>query len=300
MMGLSLVKTHNFMATARVLVVGGGASGGGAGDISNAQTAGGGSGGQVQDIASHTITPQTYTVTVGAGGTIPSATANGNDGGSSIFDTITSVGGGGGCHSTSGAPAANSGAYGGGGHGYYNDAYALGSSGTVAYQGGNGNLGSPYHGGGGGGAGGNGQNGYLNYGVGGAGVSSDITGTAVTYGGGGGGNRASSGTAANGTDGGGSGGTWSSAGVDGAANRGGGGGGGGGTYNPGAGGSGFVCVRWTSSDFGTCSVTGTGNTIDTTTVAGQSIAKFIVSGTLTIVAAPIPPGAGLMMNLIRK
>ena len=81
-----------------VLVV---AAGGGGGTTSG----GGGGGGGLRTSASHAVTAQTYTVTVGAGGAGGTYNAPGDpsgwyeqgvNGGNSVFDTITSAGGGGG------------------------------------------------------------------------------------------------------------------------------------------------------------------------------------------------------------
>ena len=160
------------------LVVGGG--GGGA--------SGGGGGGGVRGGSNYSVTPgETFTVTVGAGGTRGAGQTTGGDGGSSVFASITSLGGGGG---GSGASAGRNGASGGGAR--YdcttNNCRGLGTLG----QGSNGGI-STYPsygaGGGGGGAGGTGFNTTRNYigGNGGIGVTSNITGADIYYGGGGGG-----------------------------------------------------------------------------------------------------------------
>ncbi len=84
--------------TAQVLVVGGGGSGGSANP--NAGGGGGGGGGVVYS-ASYPIDATTYSVTVGAGGAGVAAIAApigipGNNGGDSVFGTMTAKGGGGG------------------------------------------------------------------------------------------------------------------------------------------------------------------------------------------------------------
>ena len=79
---------YNFMATVKALLLGGGGSGGG--------MSGGGAGGYQYDAA-FVVTPQAYTITVGAGGTPAGkyfSGGAGTSGGDSIFDTITAYGGG--------------------------------------------------------------------------------------------------------------------------------------------------------------------------------------------------------------
>ena len=89
-----------------VLVVAGGGASVGAG--TQAHSAGGGAGG-MRTSATHAVTAQTYPVTVGAGGTplsygsVVDATMEGDD---SIFDTITSTGGGRGGQGYTGTSAA--------------------------------------------------------------------------------------------------------------------------------------------------------------------------------------------------
>jgi len=149
------------------LVVGAGGAGGSGGGYRG----GGGAGGMLSGTG-HTINlDTTYTITVGAG-------ASGN-GGNSVFDTYTAVGGGnGGYYNGVAGSSGGSGGGGGGGGG------AGGGSGTA----GQGNSGgsSPsgnYGGGGGGGKGGAGTSSYGSNcaGTGGSGESNSITGTAVTY-----------------------------------------------------------------------------------------------------------------------
>ena len=147
------------------LVVAGG--GGGGTGYDNAGGAGGGAG-MVRSGEINVTPGQSYTVTVGAGGNGgANARANnaGSAGGNSVFGSITSLGGGAGlgCR-TGGVPGQQQ----------------VGT--TVAPTGGAGNGGGT-DGDGGGGAGGSSAN--LNGtspGVGGIGVSSDITGTSITYG----------------------------------------------------------------------------------------------------------------------
>lgn len=225
------------------LVVAGGGGGG--------HTYGGGGGaGGFQTSTGFAVTPSaTPTLTVGGGGTgAVSGGATGTNGGNSVFDSITSLGGGyGGRHTTAGQR--NGGAGGSGGGAGYDGNAGTGGAGTGG-QGNNGGanesvvLGSA---GGGGGASAVGADGStINSGNGGAGTSSSISGSAVTYAGGGGGGGNAGGTG--GAGGGGAGGT-TGAGTAGTANTGGGGGGGGSTSGAGgAGGSGVVILSYVSSD----------------------------------------------------
>lgn len=195
--------------TADVLVVGGG-GGGDTGESGYSGGAGGG-GGKVT-LSTISISPQTYTITVGPGG---SSDNNGNT--SSIGALISSVGGNRGSYSTGG------------------------TSGNGFSGGGTGNA--PYYGGGGGGASAGGGYAYPP-GHGGAGIASSLSGASVQYGGGGGGaGGGGPSTAGSGVYGGGGGGYYSGSGANGAANTGGGGGGGhwaaGGT-----GGSGIVIISY--------------------------------------------------------
>jgi hypothetical protein len=59
-----------------------------------------------------------------------------------------------------------------------------------------------------------------------------------------------------------------------------------------------VIIRWLTADLGTCSVTGTGNTI--TTDGSYSLAKFIVSGTWTCVTSKISKVNGVAFATISK
>jgi len=195
---------------------------GGGGAVSGARGAGG-AGGYLENGV--TVTPQTYTVTVGPGGT-PSN--NGNP--SSIGSLISTVGGGrGGFDNGSGA---SGGSGGGGSPTFPGPDTQSGGAGTAGqgFAGGSGDsdFATYVSGGGGGGAGGVGQNGTASFpsGNGGIGKASDITGTSISRGGGGAGNAgtASSGGGASGNPG--------------TPNTGGGAGG-----NGGSGGSGVVIIR---------------------------------------------------------
>ena len=240
-----------------LVIAGGGGGGGPAGSASG--TGGGGAGGYRNSYASETsggssstesvlAVPKgsSITVTVGAGG---SANASGND---SVFHTITSIKGG-----LGGQAYDIQGTYGsGGGSGSYTATTTAGGLGTAGQgtDGGNGRGGNTNNiraGGGGGGAGTAGEHGQdYDAGVGGNGLSSSITGSAVTRAGGGGG----AGPASGNTRSGGSGGAGSSAnngGTGGSAtvNTGSGGGSATGTGGtPGTGGSGIVILRWATAD----------------------------------------------------
>jgi hypothetical protein len=207
-----------------------------------------------------------YIVTVGAGGagSTLAATRPGN-GSNSVFDTITSTGGGGGGCEGGGKGVGSSGGSGGGGN--YGDSYGSGNTpSTTPSQGNNGGAGgsggSDYAGGGGGGASAAGSNGpgSGNGGNGGAGTSNSITGSAVTYAGGGGGGSQDGGNAGTpGTGGAGGGGNGMpyhgenpvppTSAQNGTVNTGGGAGGGAssdGTSSP-SGGSGLVILRYPST-----------------------------------------------------
>ena len=233
----TFVNTLASLSVEYLVIAGGG--GGGVGDQNAvAYGGGGGAGGYRTNVAGQTsgrgssaeaalsLSAGNKTVTVGAGG----AGATGDDqlgtnGGDSVFDSITSIGGGrGGANSADGS----SGGSGGGGK----ESDGVGHSGTSGqgYDGGNGSE-SGNRGGGGGGASASGS-----ATTGGAGQSSTITGSAVT--------RAAGGSSNGGavTGGGGAGGAGGTAGGAGTANTG--SGGGAGTVTSGAGGSGIVIVRY--------------------------------------------------------
>jgi hypothetical protein len=227
------------------LVVAGGGGGG---------EGGGGAGGFL--AGSLNVTPQTYSITVGAGGTGSSdAFVNGTNGGNSTFSTITAIGGGRG-----GTAPGTAGATGGSGGGGRRDGASAGAAGTAGqgFAGGTSPAGPWVGAAGGGGAEEPGKPGITNGtqqgeigGAGGSGKISSITGTAVYYaGGGGGGTQGTGGIGIGGVGGGGNGSYGASSSVlavNGTANT---GGGGGGTYNgspagrAGNGGSGIVVVRY--------------------------------------------------------
>ena len=192
------------------------AGGGGGGDEPTYGGAGGGAGGyrnstgtETSGASSATETPMSvvqgtsYTVTVGGGGGT-TTNGRGGNGGASVLGAISSVGGGGGgrtsCDSALSGLSGGSGGGGGGGiYGYGCPSGLQGGGSGTANQGRNGGSGGSCAkgagvGGGGGGASGNGGGGGCgSYGGGGGGLSSSITGTAVT--------RANGGPGGNGTGG---------------------------------------------------------------------------------------------------
>ena len=169
------------------LVAGGGGGGGG---VAFSRHGGGGAGGLL--FGTTTLTPGTYSVTVGAGGTGGSSgTPRSTSGGNSTAIGLTAVGGGGGESGTDGTRDALSGGSGGGNGGFL----GAGASGTSG-QGFAGGGGQSNGAGGGGGAGALGGNGSTNVGgAGGIGVTSAITGTSRGIAGGGGGAAITNGTA---------------------------------------------------------------------------------------------------------
>jgi len=278
--------------TASTLVVAGGGGGGSFG--------GGGAGGYRTGSSITLDTNSIYLVTVGAGGASNGTTydVRGNDGSNSVFNAITSTGGGGGGQANSANPGRNGGSGGGGGYGVLGGADSQGGSGntpsTSPSQGNNGGFGQndnslKYVGGGGGGAGavgGNASQSANTAGNGGNGTASSISGASVTYAGGGGGGRyntaGTSGTG--GSGGGGNGGNWAGStsssvqgGSDGTANT---GGGGGCRY---AGGSGIVIISYPGSTQqmagGTVTVAG-GNVIHTFTSSGYLTPIVLVNNSL--------------------
>lgn len=156
------------------LVVGGGGGGG----TSYDSGAGGGGGGGMVLTGSLNVTPgESYTVTVGAGGAGgPDTRTNtsGNVGNNSVFSSVTALGGGAGQGSRIFSPTAR---FTGG----------VAQNGSISAAAGGGGGGGGFAGAGGGGAkdpGGN-SSGSTNFGVGGAGITSSLSGSPVTYGAGG-------------------------------------------------------------------------------------------------------------------
>ena len=298
--------------TIEYLVIAGGGAGGG-----SHRGGGGGAGGYRNSYASETSgrnssteTPYSFTstgtvitVTVGAGGAVSSAQNGGKGGNSSISasgqTTITSNGGGGGGQYENSADAGTYGSGGGAGH-QSGSTSQVGSNGTAGqgFDGGNIAISSSnQQGGSGGGAGANGANGSTTAETyGGTGLSSSITGSAVTRAGGGGaGGYGNGGFGFGGAGGGGNGGSndasdphsgvidsgsyyYPVSGVDGT------GGGGGGTADDsntttrGRGGSGVVILRVATSKYsGTTSGSPT-----VSTVGSDKVLIFNSSGSYTV------------------
>lgn len=223
-------------------------AGGGSGGSTNAGGPGGGGGaGGMKASTGMSVTPgNAYTITVGTGGA--SVTSGlGNAGNNSVFNTVTSDGGGKG-GSTSSVNGGNGGSGGGSGYGSTAGTTTGGSQGNDGAVGSGASQGT---GGGGGGAGAAGTAGGASAaGPGGNGSASSISGSSVTYAGGGGGGAINAGTkGAGGTGGGGAGGQDATTAVDGTAgtaNLGGGGGGSGATKNvSGGGGAGVIILSFT-------------------------------------------------------
>lgn len=253
----------NQALTADVLVVAGGGSGGGG---IYGGSGGGGAGGLSYQSGRSLSANTAYVTIVGAGGATATGDVQGNNGNNSIFDTITSIGGGGGGHYNLSNTIATAGNAGGSGGGSYDNqsggASTQTNTGGATGYGNAGGIGRTYVGGGGGGAGAVGGNGAGNgpfdaAGIGGNGLSTwsswgaatntghNVSGTRWYAGGGSGGwqNSASNVGTSNGGGGAGSNGLSTTPGLP---NTGGGGGGSerGGTASGGAGGSGIVIIRY--------------------------------------------------------
>jgi hypothetical protein len=279
------------MAIVQTLVIGGGA-GGGTGLLEAATNGGGAGAGGNQYDAAHVVTAQSYSITVGNGGSganFLSFEYNGHNGNNSIFDAIIAYGGGYGAGFSGSQPNnGGNGAYGGGGSSNGSTAGGIGSQG---YNGGYSfDWLTPNNafGGGGAGASANGQNGSVaqigyNFGNGGDGIVNPISGSTIgenisgTYwicGGGAGydGPTGGKGGGANSSDG---------LGHDGLTNS---GGGGSGTVygnNGGNGGSGAVVISYKTDGSDGVSPSSTGGTI--TTSGGYTIHTFITSDTFNCV-----------------
>jgi hypothetical protein len=250
---------HTFTSSENFVVLSGGvveylivAGGGGGG---TRHQGGGGAGGMLTGTVT-SLTPGTYTITVGPGGAGrlgSSGAGNGTTGTDTTAIGFTAKGGGGSNQtggSSGGGPATN------GGTSTSPNPYDLisGDQGSQGYRGGSGygsaSAESTYNDGGGGGAGGVGGSATSTTpGDGGVGLQSSISGTSTYYAGGGGGGGGDGGTdeGTGGSGGGGRGGRARAA-EDGTDGLGGGGGSGGfdgaTNYNGGSGGDGIVIIRY--------------------------------------------------------
>ena len=275
----------NTPETLELLVI----AGGGCGQPGGSEGGGGGGGGGGERyFTAHTTPAGSFTVTIGEGG----VTAAGSKGQNSVFDTITSSGGGFGRGPCAGGTSCQGGA-GGGGSGTIDTPQNIpqnmpggegniggftpseGADGGTGRNGGNQQRGGGGGGGGGGdsGGGGGGYGGEAG-GAGGAGTSRDITGSSVQrVGGGGGGGSPVGGAGAGGGGTGGQGGT---------TNYGGGGGGTGWGPTGSGGGSGIVIIAYAdtlddlSSVGGSLTCNGSaGNAVsDTSTRSGYKLYQF--------------------------
>ena len=271
-----------------------GAGGGAGGYRTSAGTSGGGA------SAESVLTPglsTDLTITIGAGGAgqvSGSITPNGN---SSTFASITSDGGGGGggYNATNTPSGTTNGRNGGSGGGRWGTGTVGTGTANQGYNGGTG-TGGPAYGetsGGGGGSGAVGQSGsYGAYnGAGGNGVSSSITGTAITRAGGGGAGSGSTGITAGGaagSGGAGAGGNSVSGQLDGGnATINTGSGGGGGSYTgmlsnlglAGSGASGIVILKYPDAYTATFSGGVTHDTPDPSPVSGYKITTITATST---------------------
>lgn len=164
-----------------LVVAGGGA--GGCDNLNNTSYGGGGAGGALQGFALKSQS-DSFTVTVGAGGSgINDRFVTGGKGGNSSFESFAAEGGGGGgSKDTSAKNGANGGSGGGAAGDFTGGTGGLGTSGQ-GNDGGDGASGGQYErGGGGGGASGTGEDntGGLT-GTGGTGIISDISGSSTYY-----------------------------------------------------------------------------------------------------------------------
>ena len=158
-----------------LVIAGGGPGGVAIGNYTNTGTGGGGAGGYLTATQPNFTLNESYIITIGAG-----ASANGFEVGSnSTFSSITANGGGGG-----GSPSVPNGKAGGsgGGSGYHPFGTSQGGTGIAGqgFGGGNRDASTEASGGGGGAGGQGGDASGTTFGASGPGLSSSITGTAVT------------------------------------------------------------------------------------------------------------------------
>ena len=262
--------------------------GGGAGGMRSTITASGGTPGTIESALTRT-TSINYTVTVGGGGAAQGSNSGvpPGSGTNSIFDTVTSVGGGyAGTNYFGGALGGS-----GGGNSRNTSIIGVGPGAGTAGQGHAGGDGTStsgnYDRSGGGGGGASAVGGDASGstpGAGGAGRATSITGSSVTYAGGGGGGSGGAAGAAGGAGGGGAGApNGDTSATSGTANTGGGGGGSSQNHYPptyasgpaGSGGSGVVILRYPNTRTITL---GAGLTGTTTTVSSDKVTT-ITAGT---------------------
>jgi hypothetical protein len=164
--------------TSNILVIGGGGSG--ACIDTRLESGGGGAGGYISDTA-YSLTVQSYTITVGAGGAASGvAYSSGNTGNDTVAFGYTAKGGGAGSSSAGGGTGGSGGGAGTNAVGTYYGGASIGTP-TQGNAGGDSYPGD-YRGGGGGGAGSAGGNGSAGAaGLGGGGLSNSISGAAISY-----------------------------------------------------------------------------------------------------------------------
>lgn len=269
----SFWKETNVLATLDVEMFGAGGAGG--------QGGGGGGAGERQYIPGLSYGVGSYTVTIGTGGVSQSYPTNGDNGGNTVFDIYTAIGGGGGAGYT-----APNGSNGGTGGGAATDAASTGGTATGTGDGFDGGDcafaagGYPSAGGGGTGSAGQDCQSSTQAGTGGTGTVATIDGNTYGCGGGGGASSNNGGGPANGGCS--CGGNGSSTGAGGAGSTTCGGGGGsanGGTFAGGTGGNGLAMIRYLTG-----TATATGGTI--TTSGPYTIHTFTSSGTFQITSVP--------------
>jgi autotransporter-associated beta strand protein len=259
---------------AEYLIVGAGASGGAGTNTSNYSAGGGGGAGTV--VAGNiNLSANSYSITIGVGGTAVSGNTDGNNGNNSVFNGITAFGGAGGGGYNRAGKNGNGNAGGGGGPSGANGQRAGGTSLSGWNNGGRGLSVTYSQCGGGGGAGSSPLNaGWGPERSGGSGIASSITGVNTNYGAGGMGGL---GFQVN------------TSGASGAANTGNGGGGSGRGGNSGAGGSGIVVIAYKDIYPDLIIDAGLTFTRDVATRAGYKVYKFTagagdikIPGTLTL------------------
>jgi hypothetical protein len=279
--GIVIVRYPATDYNIELLIVGGG-GGGGYCKLSDGGGGGGGAGGLIY-YSSYPVSAGTkYSLSVGVGGngsTTTDGSANGTNGGNSLFGPLVAIGGGGGGSTQSPSTMAVGGSGGGAGSDSGNDTGGFGTAGQ-GNNGGNNNTGQVGAGGGGAGAVGTSVTAGTDVPNGGIGLAYSITGTSTFYAGGGGGGKfaGGSGNAGTGGLGGGGNGGKGVAGSNGTANTGGGGGGGGMvggvTGNSGGnGGSGIIIIAYQGPQ------RGIGGTVDTTSRPGYTLHRFTTTGT---------------------
>jgi len=293
--GSSWQQTGDPKVEISYLIIAGGGSGGSAA-ANTSGGGGGGAGGYINSYASETsggnsstatklyLTKSTnYAVSIGGGGAGGTTnTSRGTTGSDSYVASVRAYGGG--AAGTVSNSKAHKGGSGGGDGAYTNLGNIVVSGGGLDGQGFRGGItttqSSPYPASGGGGAGAVGTDAsYPNAtAVGGVGLASSITGSAVTRAGGGGGSIYTNGSgAAGGSGGGGTGGRGNLAATAGTANTGGGGGGSTNANASGAGGSGVIILRYANS----FTISQSGLTLSTATSGSDKITT-ITAGTGTV------------------